>query len=393
MPFIPYGRQTISDDDINAVVNVLRSDFLTQGPEVPKFEKAIADYCGVDFAVAANSATSSLHVACLALGLGPGDWLWTTPNTFVASANCGRYCGASVSFVDIDPVTFNMSPVALAAKLAQAKIDGTLPKIVVPVHFSGLPCDMKAIHDLSKEYGFKIIEDASHAIGASYLDGKVGNCAYSDVTVFSFHPVKIITTAEGGLATTKSADLATKMQDFRSHGITRDAKRMTKPDEGPWYYEQLSLGLNYRMTELQAALGTAQMQHLDEWVARRHEIADVYDEKLKHLPLILPQRVNESYSGLHLYVIQIDETQTSLGRRHVFEALRAANIGVNVHYIPVHQQPDFIEAGFGGTYAAAEKYYSRCISIPMYSGLTAEDQQFVINTLENIFSGKDAAKA
>jgi UDP-4-amino-4,6-dideoxy-N-acetyl-beta-L-altrosamine transaminase len=392
MPFIPYGRQTISDDDIDAVVSVLRSDFLTQGPQVPKFEKAVADYCNVAHAVAVNSATSALHIACLALDLGPGDWLWTTPNTFVASANCGRYCGASVDFVDIDPVTFNMSVSALSEKLAKAKIDGKLPKIVVPVHFSGLPCDMKAIHDLSKVYGFRIIEDASHAIGASYLDGKVGNCAYCDITVFSFHPVKIITTAEGGMATTRSADLATKMQDLRSHGITRDTKRMTRPDEGPWYYEQQSLGLNYRMTDMQAALGTAQMQHLDPWVARRHAIADVYDRKLAHLPLILPQRSQESMSALHLYVIQVDETKTRATRRQVFDALRAAQIGVNVHYIPVHQQPDFVASGFGGSYPASETYYNRCISIPMYSGLSDVDQQFVIETLENIFSGKDAAQ-
>lgn len=389
MAFIPYGRQSISDDDIAAVVDVLKSDFLTQGPEVPKFERAIADYCGAAHGVAVNSATSALHIACLALDLGPGDIAWTTPNTFVASANCALYCGARVDFVDIDPVTLNMSPKALEEKLKAAKADGKLPKVVIPVHFSGLPCDMARIGALAGEYGFRVIEDASHAIGASDGNRKVGSCQHSDITVFSFHPVKIITTAEGGLATTQSDELAKRMQDLRSHGITRDAARMVNPDEGPWYYEQLDLGFNYRMTEMQAALGTSQMARLDEWVARRHQIADAYDRKLAHLPLILPVRDAGSLSGLHLYVVQVDGSKTDLSRRHVFEALRAAEIGVNVHYIPVHTQPYYQQNGMAGvSFPAAETYYSRCISLPMFATLSEADQDRVVAVLEDIFAGR-----
>jgi UDP-4-amino-4,6-dideoxy-N-acetyl-beta-L-altrosamine transaminase len=375
---IPYGRQAISDDDVRAVVEVLRSDFLTQGPVVPRFEQAVAQYCGVPHAVAANSATSALHIACLALGVGPGERVWTSPNTFVASANCARYCGASVDFVDIDPRTYNLCPQALASKLRDAARTGSLPKVVIPVHFSGLPCDMAAIAQLAKQYGFRVIEDASHAIGARYQDSTVGDCRFSDITVFSFHPVKIITTAEGGMATTRTAELARAMQLRRSHGVTREAGELGRPSEGAWYYEQQCLGFNYRMTELHAALGLSQLQHLSEWVTRRHELADVYDEQLSTLPLVLPTRLPGSRSALHLYVVLIDPARTSLSRKEVFERLRAAGIGANVHYIPVHTHPDFQALGFrSGTFPVAEDYYARCLSLPMFVGLTAADQSRV----------------
>lgn len=381
---IPYGRQSISQDDIQAVVDVMQSDFLTQGPLVPRFEAAVAAYCGVAHAVAVNSATSALHIACLALGVGPGDVVWTSPNTFVASANCALYCGASVDFVDIDPVTYNLCPQALADKLEQAEKAGVLPKVVIPVHFSGLPCDMEAIHHLATRYGFAVIEDASHAIGARYRDSIVGDCRYSDITIFSFHPVKIITTAEGGLAMTRSSDLAQKLQLFRSHGITRDTSLMTRPDEGAWYYEQHFLGLNYRLTEMQAALGLSQLKHLDSWIARRHEIADAYDRDLRDLPLILPVRKPGSLSGLHLYVVQMDPAATRISRRVAFDRLRAAGIGVNVHYIPVHLQPYYHSLGFReGQFPNAERYYANTLSIPMYVSLEAEQQAQVVSALRN----------
>lgn len=381
---IPYGRQSISQDDIQAVVDVMQSDFLTQGPLVPRFEAAVAAYCGVAHAVAVNSATSALHIACLALGVGPGDVVWTSPNTFVASANCALYCGASVDFVDIDPVTYNLCPQALADKLEQAEKAGVLPKVVIPVHFSGLPCDMEAIHRLATRYGFAVIEDASHAIGARYRDSIVGDCRYSDITIFSFHPVKIITTAEGGLAMTRSSDLAQKLQLFRSHGITRDTSLMTRPDEGAWYYEQHFLGLNYRLTEMQAALGLSQLKHLDSWIARRHEIADAYDRDLRDLPLILPVRKPGSLSGLHLYVVQMDPAATRISRRVAFDRLRAAGIGVNVHYIPVHLQPYYHSLGFReGQFPNAERYYANTLSIPMYVSLEAEQQAQVVAALRN----------
>lgn len=384
---IPYGRQSISDDDIAAVVDVLRSDFLTQGPVVPRFEQAIADYCGASFAVAVNSATSALHIACLALGVGEGDWVWTAPNTFVASANCARYCGAQVDFVDIDPITFNLCPQALAHKLTQAEQVGRLPKVVIAVHFAGQSCEMAAIHALAQQYGFRVIEDASHAIGGRYLDSVIGSCRYSDITVFSFHPVKIITTAEGGLATTQDPHLARQMQLLRSHGITREANELEQPDVGGWHYEQQLLGFNYRMTEMQAALGVSQMTHLDAWIARRHQLADRYDALLADMPVIVPTRSADAYSALHLYVIQIDEQRTTLNRKQVFEALRAAGIGVNVHYIPVHTQPDYQRLGFAwGDFPASEQYYQRCISLPMFATLTDEQQDQVVATLKHIFS-------
>jgi UDP-4-amino-4,6-dideoxy-N-acetyl-beta-L-altrosamine transaminase len=378
LALIPYGRQTISQTDIDVVVEVLRSDFLTQGPAVPAFEKGVAEYCQVKHAVAVNSATSALHIACLALGVGPGDLVWTSPITFVASANCARYCGADVDFVDIDSKTFNLCPDALAAKLELAKTKGKLPKVVVPVHFAGQPCDLEAVHRLSKEYGFRIIEDASHAIGARYQNTRTGDCAYSDITVFSFHPVKIITTAEGGMATTNSVELARKMQLLRSHGITREKSEMVKPDEGDWYYEQQMLGFNYRMTDLQAALGLSQLQHLDEWIDARHQIADRYDRELASLPITLPVRLPGSRSAFHLYPIQVKNRKT------VFNALRASGIGVNVHYIPVHTQPDFYEqiaALKSASFSNAERYYSNCISIPMYASLNSSQQTVVIDEL------------
>lgn len=384
---IPYGRQLISDDDVRAVVEVLRSDFLTQGQQVPRFEQALADYCGVAHAVAVNSATSALHIACLALSVGPGDRVWTSPNTFVASANCARYCGAAIDFVDIDARTLNMSVAALAEKLAAAEQTGTLPKVVIPVHFSGLPCDLAGIAALARRYGFRVIEDASHAVGARFADSIIGDCEHSDITVFSFHPVKIITTAEGGVATTRSAELAQRMQLLRSHGITRAAGQLQRADEGAWYYEQHCLGYNYRMTELQAALGVSQLTRLDEWIDRRHTLADVYDAQLAGLPLILPVRPTESRSALHLYVVQVDGARTQLSRRTVFDRLRAAGIGVNVHYIPVNLQPDYASLGFGvGQFPNAENYYSRCVSIPMFPALSDADQQTVIAEMARALS-------
>jgi UDP-4-amino-4,6-dideoxy-N-acetyl-beta-L-altrosamine transaminase len=379
---IPYGRQCISDEDIDAVVSVLRSDFLTQGPAVPRFEQAVAAHCGAPHAVAANSATSALHIACAALRVGPGDLVWTSPITFVASSNCARYCGAAVDFVDIDPNTYNMSVSALAGKLSRARASGTLPKVVIPVHFTGLPCEMKEIHALAQEYGFRIIEDASHAIGARYGDSVIGDCRYSDIAVFSFHPVKIITTAEGGLCTTRSPELTRRMQLFRSHGITREAAELHNKEEGPWYYEQHCLGFNYRLTDMQAALGLTQLRHLEDWVTRRHSLADAYDVALTGLPLILPTRPAGSRSALHLYVVQVDPARTQLSRRVVFERLRKAGIGVNVHYIPVHLQPDYQALGFGcGQFPVSEAYYSRCISLPMFASLTDADQEIVIREL------------
>lgn len=382
---IPYGRQDISQSDIDAVVKVLQSDFLTQGPKVPLFEKIVAIKVGAKYALAVNSATSALHIACMALGLGKGDRLWTSPITFVASANCGLYCGAQVDFVDIDPHTYNLCPKALAAKLIEAEREGNLPKVLVAVHLCGQPCDMQAIHTLSQRYGFKVIEDASHAIGGKYQGEYIGNGRYSDVTVFSFHPVKIITTAEGGMALTNNDLLAEKMNLHRSHGITRDQSLMTHESEGPWYYQQIDIGYNYRMTELQAALGVSQMERLDVFVSRRHELARRYDELLKDLPVTTPWQHPESYSGLHLYVIRLCFNKISKSHREVFEALRERGIGVNVHYIPVHTQPYYKRLGFEkGDYPEAEKYYSDAISLPMYQGLIDEQQNEVVRVLSLI---------
>lgn len=379
---IPYGRQDISQDDVDAVVRVLRSDFLTQGPAVPLFERAVADYCGVPHAVAVNSATSALHIACLALGLGPGDELWTTPVSFVASANCGLYCGARVDFVDIDPVSMNMSVDALETKLAAAARQGRRPKVVVPVHLCGQSCDMDRIRALSREHGFKVIEDASHAVGATYRGAKVGDCVYSDVTVFSFHPVKIITTGEGGMALTRDAALAHSMALLRSHGITRDPAGMTEPSHGAWYYQQVGLGFNYRMTDMQAALGVSQMQRLDPMLARRRELADRYDHLLSYLPIELPQRLHDRSSAWHLYVARLRPDAFVVDRATVFARMREAGIGVNVHYIPIHLQPYYREMGFGdGDFPHSEDYYRRAITLPMFPALTDTQQDRVVAEL------------
>jgi UDP-4-amino-4,6-dideoxy-N-acetyl-beta-L-altrosamine transaminase len=376
---IPYGRQDINQADIQAVIDVLNSDFLTQGLVVPAFEKSVTDYCGASFGVAVNSATSALHIACLALGLRQGDWLWTSPNTFVASANCGLYCGAQVDFVDIDVKTYNLCAEKLEQKLIQAERQGKLPKIVIPVHFAGQSCDMRRIHQLSQQYGFKIIEDASHAIGGKYRGQPIGGCQYSDITVFSFHPVKIITTAEGGLATTNQPELAEKMQLLRSHGITRDQNRMTKPSEGGWYYQQIDLGFNYRMTELQAALGVSQMKRLDEFVAGRHQLAQQYDTLLAKLPVVRPFQHPDNYSALHLYPILLELDKISKTHAEIFQALRDDGLGVNLHYIPVHTQPYYQQLGFKtGDFPEAESYYRRAISIPLFYGLADRQHQVVL---------------
>jgi len=384
---IPYGRQDITQADIDAVVSVLQSDFLTQGPMVPRFEQSVAQHVGASHALAMNSATSALHVACLALGLGNGDWLWTTPITFVASANCGLYCGAQVDFVDIDPRTYNLCPQALARKLEQAERDGKLPKVVVAVHLCGQPCDMLAIHALAQRYGFKVIEDASHAIGGKYQGEFIGNCRYSDITVFSFHPVKIITTAEGGIALTNDAELANRMALLRSHGITRDPAQMTHESDGPWYYQQIDLGFNYRMTELQAALGVTQMERLDQYVARRHQLARRYDDLLAGLPVTTPWQHPDSYSGLHLYVIRLQLGKITKTHSQVFEALRERGIGVNLHYIPVHTQPYYQRMGFGvGDFPEAERYYAEAISLPMFQTLREEQQRQVTAALQAVLA-------
>ena len=384
---IPYGRQDINQADIDAVVSVLKSDFITQGTLVPKFERLVADYCGAAHAVAVNSATSALHIACLALGVGEGDLVWTTPVTFVASANCARYCGATVDFVDIDPATYNMSIERLAEKLAVAEKSGKLPKVVVPVHFAGLSCAMEAISELSRIYGFRIIEDASHAIGGRYKGEPIGNCRFCDIVVFSFHPVKIITTGEGGMALTNDPIFAKQMQRLRSHGITRDEAEMTTSSEGPWYYQQIELGYNYRMTDIQAALGLSQLQRLDEFVRRRHELVLRYDRLLADLPVIGQRMSYDCYSGMHLYVIRLQVERISKTHIEVFESFRDRNIGVNLHYIPVYLHSYYKNMGFSQGYCIeAEKYYAEAISLPLYSSLTDQQQDIVVNTLKEILS-------
>lgn len=382
---IPYGRQDIQQQDIDAVVEVLKSDFLTQGPQVPLFEKKITEITEAQHAVAVNSATSALHIACLALGVGKGDTVWTSPITFVASANCALYCGADIDFVDIDPDTYNLSPVELEKKLKKAKQQNSLPKVVIPVHLAGQSCDMQKIHQLSLEYGFKIIEDAAHAIGGSYQNKPIGNCCYSDITVFSFHPVKIVTTAEGGVATTNCVKLAEKMHRLRSHGITRDPNLMTETLHGDWYYQQLELGFNYRMSDLHAALGVSQLDRLKEFVAKREAIASSYNQKLANLPITLPKQLVETDSSWHLYIIQLKLNEISKPQQQVFSELRSAGIGVNLHYIPIYKQPYYQIIGFTDfALPYTEHYYQVAISIPIFSHLSKTDQNQVVDALKEV---------
>ncbi len=382
---IPYGKQEITQQDIDAVVNVLKSDFLTQGPQVPSFEKSLTEHTGAEYALAVNSATSALHIACLALELGDGDYLWTTPVTFVASSNCGLYCGAKVDFVDIDPKTYNLCPIKLEQKLIEAEKTHKLPKVLVAVHLCGQPCDMKAIHKLSIKYGFSIIEDASHAIGGKYYGEPIGNCRYSDITVFSFHPVKIVTTAEGGAALTNSDELAKRMNLYRSHGVTRDKELMTEESHGGWYYQQVALGYNYRMTELQAALGVSQMERLKNFVSARHLLSSKYNELLTDLPITLPYQLENTYSGLHLYVIRLNLNELQKTHKQVFDELRENGIGVNLHYIPVHTQPYYQQLGFNiGDFPEAEKYYQEAISLPMFHTMTEEQQLEIARVLSKV---------
>ena len=390
MNFIPYGRQDISQEDIKAVVDVLHSDWLTQGPAIKRFEEALSEMTGASYAVALSNATAALHVSCLALGLGPGDYLWTSPNTFVASANCGLYCGAKIDFVDIDLETYDISVEALEEKLIEAEKCGKLPKIVVPVHFAGQSCDMQAIKRLSVKYGFYIIEDASHAVGGRYCDKPVGCCEYSDITVFSFHPVKIVTTGEGGVALTNNQELYEKLQRLRTHGITRD-ERFLHNNHGGWYYEQLELGFNYRMTDIQAALGYSQLARIKEFIEKRHQIYDYYAVALKDLPLTLPLQYVECYSALHLYPVLVSDPAL---HRSLFDHLRANKIGVNLHYIPVYKQPYYQSLGFDYDYCPnAEYYYQRAISLPMFPGLDLNMVARIAKLIEKYYetSTRDSA--
>ncbi len=385
MTYIPYGRQDINQDDIQSVIEVLQSDWLTQGSAITRFEQAVADYCGVNYAIAVSSATAALHIACLAIGLGEQDYLWTSPNTFVASANCGLYCGAKVDFVDIDPHTYNLSIEALEQKLANASKQGCLPKVLVPVHFAGQSCEMEKIAALSQEYEFHVLEDASHAIGGKYQGKAIGCCEYSDLAVFSFHPVKIITTGEGGMLLTNRENLYEKLVRLRSHGITRNPDLMQGESHGDWYYQQLELGFNYRMTDIQAALGASQMQRLEEFVSRRRYLAQRYNHLLKDLPLTLPYQHPDTESSWHLYVIRLHLDKISQTHRQVFEELRQANIGVNLHYIPVHTQPYYQNLGFKwGDFPKSERYYKSAISIPLYYGLSDREQDLVIAGMQRI---------
>jgi UDP-4-amino-4,6-dideoxy-N-acetyl-beta-L-altrosamine transaminase len=382
---IPYGRQDISEEDVRAVLEVLHSDWLTQGPAVERFEEELAHYCGAKYAVAVSNATAALHIACLAAGLQEGDILWTSTNTFVASANCGLYCGASLDFVDIDINTYNLSNVALEEKLTYADKTGTLPKIVIPMHFGGQSCDMDLIAKLAKRYGFLVIEDASHAIGGRYRDTRVGSCSFSDMTVFSFHPVKIITSGEGGMVMTNRKDLYEKLLRLRSHGITRDVSLMEGTPDGPWYYQQIELGFNYRLTDMQAALGASQIKRLDDFVVRRHYLADRYNTMLKDLPLNLPWCRPDAYSALHLYVVRLKLESIKKSHLQVFEELRRRDIGINLHYIPVHTQPYYQRMGFKkGDFPVAEQYYSEAITLPLYYGLTEAAQDEVVAALREV---------
>ncbi|MEH1867855.1 MAG: UDP-4-amino-4,6-dideoxy-N-acetyl-beta-L-altrosamine transaminase [Nostoc sp.] len=380
--YIPYGRQDINQEDIDAVIEVLRSDWITQGPAIERFEQAVANYCGAKYAVAVSNATAALHIACLAASLGQGDILWTSPNTFVASANCGLYCGAKVDFVDINPNTYNLSVDELESKLAEAEKQGCLPKILIPVHFAGQSCEMEQIAALSQRYGFKIIEDASHAIGGSYQGQPIGSCQFSDMAVFSFHPVKIITTGEGGMMLTNQEELYQRLIRLRSHGITRNPDLMQGECHGSWYYQQLELGFNYRMTDIQAALGSSQLQRLDKFVERRRLIAQRYNQLLQDLSLMLPWQHPDSESSWHLYVIRLKLDKINKTHRQIFEELRSTGVGVNLHYIPVHTQPYYQKLGFQlGDFPQVEQYYEEAITIPLYYGLNEESQDKVVISL------------
>lgn len=382
---IPYGRQDIRAEDIDAVTEVLNSDHLTQGPFVPRFEQAVASKVGAKHAVAVNSATSALHIACLSLGLGKDQWLWTSPNSFVASSNCGLYCGARVDFVDIDPRSYNMCPKSLASKLELAEKEGRLPSVVVPVHFAGQSCLMEDIHALSKRYGFRIIEDASHAIGGKYQGEYIGNGRFSDIVVFSYHPVKIITTAEGGMALTNDETLAERMNCLRSHGVIRDPRNLTEHSHGPWYYEQQHLGFNYRMTDIQAALGVSQLSRLDNYVAQRGDIAAAYDNELSRMPITKPWHHVDCLSAWHLYVIRLKSKELTCSHRQVFEAMRNRGVGVNLHYIPIHLQPYYRELGFKpGDFPETERYYSETMTLPLFPTLDDKQKSEVVNSLRSV---------
>ena len=380
---IYYGKQSVSEDDIQAVVDVLRSPLITQGPMVERFEKRMAEYCGAKYAVAVTNATSALHIACKSAGLSHGGTLWTSPITFVASANCGRYCGANVDFVDIDDSTYNMSADELEKKLAA----GGRPKVVVPVHLCGQSCDMERIHALAKQYDFTIIEDASHAVGATYKKTRVGSCAYSDMTVFSFHPVKIITTGEGGMVLTNNKDLYEKLCLYRSHGITRDPKLMTHESDGPWYYQQVDLGFNYRMTDMQAALGYSQLQKLDKFVARRRELVARYDELLKDLPLRTPFVMEGANPSWHLYVVRIDFSKVKKSKKQIFAEMKEKGITLNLHYIPVHTQPYYEQLGHKPEECPVSlDYYKEAMTLPLYYSLTNEQQDEVVKALKEVLA-------
>ena len=387
---IPYGRQNVSENDIEAVIKVLKSDYLTQGPVTIKFEKAIASYTKSNYGVSVSSATAALHISCLALGLKKDDIVWTSPITFVASANCAVYCGAKVDFIDIDPKTYNISLEALTEKLKIAKSQNKLPKIIIPVHLSGQSCDMREIHRLSKKYDFKIIEDASHGIGGKYRDKPIGNCRYSDITVFSFHPVKIITTGEGGMCTTNDPKIANQLCLFRSHGITRHENEMTKESDGPWYYQQIELGYNYRMTDISASLGLSQLDNLDEFIIKRHAIARKYDLAFRDKPIIAPFQHKENYSSYHLYIVRVKNTSESLNKLNLFKSLREAGIMVNLHYIPVYHQPFYENFGYdNGDYPESEKYYEEALSLPIHTLLKEEEQDFIIEKILNFLSKQE----
>lgn len=382
---ISYGKQYIDADDLQAVAAVLQSDFLTQGPLIETFEKAVADYCGSRYAVAVNSATSALHIACLAANLREGDVLWTSPNTFVASANCALYCGAEVDFVDIDDNTYNIDVDLLEEKLKNAS---KKPKIVIPVHFAGQSCQMEKIDSLAKQYDFTVIEDASHAIGAEYKDKKIGSCQYSDMVVFSFHPVKIITTGEGGMILTNNKDTYDKLLLLRSHGITRAPEFMTNAAAGPWYYEQVDLGFNYRITDIQCALGLSQLQKIENFLARRRQLAKQYDSLLADLPLHIPYQNPKTNSSWHLYVVRIDFSKVKISKKEIFEKMRKHEVALNLHYIPVHTQPYYKNKGFSyGDFPISEKYYEEVITLPLFYGLTDDEQKHVVAKLKEVLLG------